>query len=39
MTRAMTLIKMYFVVSLRALAADVAKRLSEKARLRFVGSL
>ena len=30
MTRAMTLIKMYFVGSLRALTADVSKRLSEK---------
>ncbi|KAF8072123.1 Sec34-like family-domain-containing protein [Lyophyllum atratum] len=30
MTRAMTLIKMYFVGSLRALSVDVAKRLSEK---------
>ncbi|KAF5381998.1 hypothetical protein D9615_004200 [Tricholomella constricta] len=32
MTRAMTLIKMYFVGSLRALSVDVSKRLSEKAR-------
>lgn len=30
MTRAMTLIKMFFVASLRALATDVSKRLSEK---------
>ncbi|KAF8134474.1 Sec34-like family-domain-containing protein [Boletus edulis] len=30
MTRAMTLIKMFFVGSLRALTADVSKRLSEK---------
>jgi conserved oligomeric Golgi complex subunit 3 len=30
MTRAMTLIKMYFVGSLRALSADVSKRLYEK---------
>lgn len=30
MTRAMTLIKMFFVGSLRALSADVSKRLSEK---------
>ncbi|KAF9466887.1 Sec34-like family-domain-containing protein [Collybia nuda] len=30
MTRAMTLIKMYFVGSLRALSLDVLKRLSEK---------
>ncbi|KAI0769415.1 Sec34-domain-containing protein [Trametes elegans] len=30
MTRAMTLIKMYFVGSLRALTSDVSKRLSEK---------
>ncbi|RPD58666.1 Sec34-domain-containing protein [Lentinus tigrinus ALCF2SS1-6] len=30
MTRAMTLIKMYFVGSLRALTADVSRRLSEK---------
>ncbi|CAL1706078.1 unnamed protein product [Somion occarium] len=30
LTRAMTLIKMYFVGSLRALTADVSKRLSEK---------
>lgn len=30
MTRAMTLIKMYFVGSLRALVADVTKRISEK---------
>ncbi|KAF8647847.1 hypothetical protein AX16_006515 [Volvariella volvacea WC 439] len=30
MTRAMTLIKMYFVGSLRALSADVSRRLSEK---------
>lgn len=30
MTRGMTLIKMYFVGSLRALSADVSKRLSEK---------
>ena len=30
MTRAMTLIKMYFVGSLRALTTDVSKRLSEK---------
>lgn len=30
MTRAMTLIKMFFVASLRALASDVSKRLSEK---------
>ncbi|KAG6850247.1 hypothetical protein H0H93_015799 [Arthromyces matolae] len=30
MTRAMTLIKMYFVGSLRALSVDVSKRLSEK---------
>ncbi|PBK78097.1 Sec34-domain-containing protein [Armillaria solidipes] len=30
MTRAMTLIKMYFVGSLRALSADISKRLSEK---------
>ena len=34
MTRAMTLIKMYFVGSLRALTADVSRRISEK-----VGSL
>ena len=33
MTRAMTLIKMYFVGSLRALTADVSKRLSEKANI------
>ena len=33
MTRAMTLIKMYFVGSLRSLTADVSKRLSEKAGL------
>lgn len=33
MTRAMTLIKMYFVGSLRALSADVSKRLSEKVNL------
>lgn len=32
MTRAMTLIKMYFVGSLRALVADVTKRISEKVR-------
>ncbi|TDL25953.1 Sec34-domain-containing protein [Rickenella mellea] len=30
MTRAMTLIRMYFVGSLKALSTDVAKRLSEK---------
>ncbi|KAL4078302.1 Sec34-like family-domain-containing protein [Scleroderma yunnanense] len=30
MTRAMTLIKMFFVGSLRALTADISKRLSEK---------
>ncbi|THH31401.1 hypothetical protein EUX98_g2790 [Antrodiella citrinella] len=30
MTRAMTLIKMYFVGSLRALAADISRRLSER---------
>jgi hypothetical protein len=30
MTRAMTLIKMYFVGSLRALTADVTRRISEK---------
>ncbi|KAF7790075.1 hypothetical protein EIP86_001025 [Pleurotus ostreatoroseus] len=30
LTRAMTLIKMYFVGSLRALVADVTKRISEK---------
>ncbi|KAI6040227.1 Sec34-like family-domain-containing protein [Pisolithus marmoratus] len=30
MTRAMTLIKMFFVASLRALTTDVSKRLSEK---------
>lgn len=30
MTRAMTLIKMYFVGSLKALAADILKRLAEK---------
>lgn len=30
LTRAMTLIKMYFVGSLRALTSDVSKRLSEK---------
>ncbi|KAI0694271.1 Sec34-domain-containing protein [Cytidiella melzeri] len=30
MTRAMTLIKMYFVGSLRALVADVSRRISEK---------
>jgi hypothetical protein len=30
MTRAMTLIKMYFVGSLRALTADVSRRISEK---------
>ncbi|PCH35965.1 Sec34-domain-containing protein [Wolfiporia cocos MD-104 SS10] len=30
MTRAMTLIKMYFVGSLKALTADVTKRISEK---------
>ncbi|KAG6856297.1 hypothetical protein H0H87_005710 [Tephrocybe sp. NHM501043] len=30
MTRAMTLIKMYFVGSLRALSVDVSKRMSEK---------
>ncbi|KAJ6608410.1 hypothetical protein B0H10DRAFT_2067888 [Mycena sp. CBHHK59/15] len=30
MTRAMTLIRMYFVGSLRALSADVSKRISEK---------
>ncbi|KAF9227177.1 Sec34-domain-containing protein [Gyrodon lividus] len=30
MTRAMTLIKMFFIGSLRALTADVSKRLSEK---------
>jgi Sec34-like family len=30
MTRAMTLIKMYFVGSLRALTTDISKRLSEK---------
>ncbi|KAI6157888.1 Sec34-like family-domain-containing protein [Pisolithus tinctorius] len=30
MTRAMTLIKMFFVASLRALTSDVSKRLSEK---------
>ncbi|KDQ55621.1 hypothetical protein JAAARDRAFT_59617 [Jaapia argillacea MUCL 33604] len=30
MTRAMTLIRMYFVGSLRALTADITKRLSEK---------
>ncbi|KAF9012256.1 Sec34-domain-containing protein [Hymenopellis radicata] len=30
MTRAMTLIKMYFVGSLRALSADISRRLSEK---------
>ncbi|KAJ3521442.1 hypothetical protein NM688_g9016 [Phlebia brevispora] len=33
MTRAMTLIKMYFVGSLRALVADVTKRISEKVRV------
>lgn len=33
MTRAMTLIKMYFVGSLRALSADVSRRLSEKVRM------
>jgi len=30
MTRAMTLIKMYFVGSVRALTADISRRLSEK---------
>lgn len=30
MTRAMTLIKMYFVGSLRALANDISRRISEK---------
>ncbi|KAI6121799.1 Sec34-like family-domain-containing protein [Pisolithus sp. B1] len=30
MTRAMTLIKMFFLASMRALATDVSKRLSEK---------
>ncbi|KAI0784704.1 Sec34-like family-domain-containing protein [Abortiporus biennis] len=30
MTRAMTLIKMYFVGSLRALTADISKRMSER---------
>jgi len=33
MTRAMTLIKMSFVGSLRALTADISKRLSEKVHL------
>jgi conserved oligomeric Golgi complex subunit 3 len=32
MTRAMTLIKMYFVGSLRALTADVSRRISEKVK-------
>ncbi|KAG6809162.1 hypothetical protein H0H92_001356 [Tricholoma furcatifolium] len=32
MTRAMTLIKMYFVGSLRALSVDVSKRLNEKVK-------
>jgi hypothetical protein len=35
MTRAMTLIKMYFVGSLRSLTADIGKRLSEKVCLVF----
>src|SRR4051794_32074995 len=30
MTRAITLIKMYFMASLRALTADIARRMSEK---------
>ena len=33
MTRSMTLIKMYFVGSLRSLTADVSKRLSDKVPL------
>ena len=32
MTRAMTLIKMYFVGSLRALTQDVSRRLFEQVR-------
>jgi len=33
MTRAMTLIKMYFVGSLRALSTDIARRLAENVRV------
>ena len=33
MTRAMTLIRMYFVGSLRALSTDVTRRISEKVRV------
>ena len=33
LTRAMTLIKMYFVGSLKALTADIQRRLSEKVRV------
>ncbi len=33
MTRAMTLIKMFFVGSLRALSSDVSKKLSERVSL------
>lgn len=33
MTRAMTLIKMYFVGSLRALTQDISRRLFELVRL------
>ena len=39
MTRAMTLIKMYFVGSLRALVADVTKRISEKVCRNSIASL
>ena len=35
MTRAMTLIKMFVVGSLRALSSDVSKRLSEKVSIRL----
>ena len=33
LTRAMTLIKMYFVASLKALTTDITSRLATKARL------
>lgn len=35
LTRAMTLIRMFFVGSLKALTADVQKRISEKVRCAF----
>lgn len=39
MTRAMTLIKMYFVGSLRALTQDVSRRLFEQVRYSDVSSI